>query len=306
MAKSPLSYPGGKFKALPKIIPLIPDNAKNWYECFFGGGSVSIGYIQSTKCSAETFTVCEISPEIWGFWEGTKLYAPEAQAIAKRWFTEKAPTQIAYYTTGNEELLEQAIAEGRELWKWTQEVDCSQLSLAERAARTFIVNKISFSGMGDSGSISIDQFKNFRLDMTDKLLEIQPILKKIDIRNVSFEELFYEANKNPDDNFMFLDPPYITQGETSPMYGRKGDTHKGFDHQFLARLCREAKFKWLMTYDDSPRVRRLYNGLYLKEFQIPYTMAGKTAEDALAGEELFIANYDICEEDSFDTLGSVI
>jgi hypothetical protein len=39
-------------------------------------------------------------------------------------------------------------------------------------------------------------------------------------------------------------------------------------------------------------------------FTIPggYTMAGKTAEDALAGEELFLANYNIEGPDEDDEI----
>lgn len=309
--KSPLSYPGGKWKALPQILPLVPYGVENWYESFFGGGSVSLGYLQSNKCTAKTLTVCELSPEIWGLWQGIKESAPEAAYIAQEWFKRDVPTQLKLSTmSGAEEdykkVEEQAELEGRAFWKQLTTIDCKQLTLAQRAARTFLVNKISFSGMGDSGSISMDQFKNFRLDMVQKMLDVQPLLKKIDIRNVSYEELFYEANTRPDSSFMFLDPPYLTQGETSPMYGRNGDTHTGFDHQLLAKMCREAKFKWLMTYDDSIRIRKLYKGLKIREFRLVYTMAGKTAEDALAGEEIFIANYNIESDASYEAIEDIV
>ena len=35
-------------------------------------------------------------------------------------------------------------------------------------------------------------------------------------------------------------------------------------------------------------------------------MAGKKSEDALAGEELFIANYDIEDKSSYDILASIL
>lgn len=308
MIRTPLGYPGSKNKCIDQILELIPDGIEDWRECFFGGGSITLSYLQSPKCTAKTLTVCELSPEVWAFWQGTKLHAPEAAEIAKRWFTEKAPTQLLLNSMDPSDpeyakIEEEAIAEGRELWKWTQEVDCSKLTLAERAARFFIVNKISFSSMSDSGSMSKDNFKGFKLEMTQKMIDIQPLLQKIDIRNVSFEELFKDVDK--DKTFIMMDPPYITQGQSSPMYGRNGNTHTGFPHDEYARLTKELECRWLVTYDDSIRVRKLFQGCYVKPFKITYTMAGKTSEDALAGEELFIANYDITEkpvEDLFDML----
>lgn len=40
--KSPLNYIGGKYKLLPQIIPLFPDNVKTFVDLFAGGGDVFI------------------------------------------------------------------------------------------------------------------------------------------------------------------------------------------------------------------------------------------------------------------------
>ena len=109
----------------------------------------------------------------------------------------------------------------------------------------------------------------------------------------------YGNEGNVNDNFIFLDPPYAKQ-EDSGLYGKNGSTHKGFPHQHFADFTKAMKCPWFITYDDSVIVRKLFQGktalgtpCYFKTFKTIYTMAGKTAEDALAGEELFIANYDI-------------
>lgn len=90
---------------------------------------------------------------------------------------------------------------------------------------------------------------------------------------------------------------------------REGSTHHGFPHQHFADYTKALPYKWFVTYDDSVIVRQLFKGntyfgepCLFRPFTIPggYTMAGKTAEDALAGEELFIANYDI---DNVNSIG---
>ena len=40
MAQSPLNYTGGKFKLLPQILPLIPQNIHTFVDLFCGGGDV--------------------------------------------------------------------------------------------------------------------------------------------------------------------------------------------------------------------------------------------------------------------------
>lgn len=39
--KSPLNYTGGKYKLLPQIIPLLPDNIDKFLDLFGGSGTIS-------------------------------------------------------------------------------------------------------------------------------------------------------------------------------------------------------------------------------------------------------------------------
>lgn len=42
LIKSPLNYTGGKYKLLPQILPLLPDNINNFIDLFSGGCNVGI------------------------------------------------------------------------------------------------------------------------------------------------------------------------------------------------------------------------------------------------------------------------
>ena len=282
MIRSPLRYPGGKYKALPQIMPLVPEDIEDLREPFFGGGSFTIGYLQSNRKKPKRVTVGDFNPEIWAFWTGVQKSSQTVANIAKEWFTR--------------------IPDQNELWSNLKNIDCSTLSVEERSARMFLINRVSFSGMGDSGTLSKDQYAEFKLEHTNRILEISTVLQGVDIRNCSYEEIMFENGNNV---FIFLDPPYLTQ-EKSKLYGKDGNMHAGFPHQKFADDCRICKHDWLVTYDDSPRVRRLFKGLHIKPFKIPYTMAGKTSDDALAGEELFISNYSLDNELEYEDLKSMI
>ena len=293
--KPVISYPGAKFKAWYLIKPLIPRDIKDWREPFFGGGSTSLLIAEDPEFNLERMLVGDLAPEIWAFWQGCKEAGHDVVETAKKMFTDKCPTQLDVQEMDKsdpqyQKYYDEAVEEGREFWKWAQEVDCTELSLVERAARTLLVNRISFSGMGDAGSMSKDQFMDFRFHLLDRVIDAQPLLQKMEIKNCSFEETMADVDK--DKTFIFLDPPYLNQ-EKSGLYGKGGETHHGFPHKHFANFTKSMECRWLITYDDSIRVRRMFRGCYLKPFVIPYTMAGGQSEDALAGEELFIANYDI-------------
>ena len=329
--KSCISYPGAKWKALPQILELIPEGITDWREPFFGGGSVTFGFLQSEKSKdCKKFVVGDLATEMYALWKGIQEDAGKVTDIAISWWNEKCPTHVYIQNTpmlfegvqreiqilrGNDKVNKsdddirniwlKAEAEGIEFWNWAATVDCTKLSMLERAARTFLVNRISFSGMGDSGSLSKDQYLDFKAEHIQKIKEVAPLLQKLEIYNQSFELTM--ANCPKKGGFIFLDPPYCNQ-EKSGLYGKNGDTHHGFPHKEFARVCKQTEANWLITYDDSIAVRRMFRekNLYLRPFNLVYTMAGKCSEDALAGEELFIANYDISDHTSFAGLESIL
>lgn len=312
MIESCISYPGSKRKCIDMIMDLVPEGIEDWREPFMGSLSVTLGFLQSEKSrDCKRFVVGDLAPEIWALWAGIQKDHKKVCEIIETWWNEKIPSYEEAINSGNlkseenKALYEKYEKEGRALWKWSQEVDCTKLSLEERAARTWIVNRISFSAMGDSGSISVDNFMSFRLGHMDKIRDVAPMLKKLEIINAPFQVTMDNLDKEK--SFIFLDPPYANQ-EKSGLYGRNGDTHHGFPHKEFAELCKNTEAKWLVTYDDSIFVRKLFRSkkIFIVPFRIIYTMAMKANEDALAGEELFIANYDIRpEKESYDEIGNL-
>lgn len=305
MAQPVISYPGAKWRFWKFIKPYIPTDIKDYREPFFGGGSTGLCIADDPEFThLERIVVGDLAPEIWALWQGIKDNAPDVVEIADRIFKDLCPTQpqLRLLSESDDEyakLYEQVIAEGNKLWNWTQEVDCSELSIPERAARTFLVNKISFSGMGDSGTLSKERFIAYNPESLDRIILAQPLLKRMEIKNCSFEDTMADVKKN--DTFIFLDPPYYKQ-EKSGLYGRGGNTHHGFPHEHFAEFTCNTDCRWFITYDDSVKVRKmfrskaLYNNKRCKiiPFTIPggYVMAQRNAVDALAGEEVFILNYD--------------
>ena len=40
--QSAINYTGGKFKLLPQLLPLFPNNINNFYDVFTGGANIAI------------------------------------------------------------------------------------------------------------------------------------------------------------------------------------------------------------------------------------------------------------------------
>lgn len=340
MAEPVISYPGAKWRFYKHIVEYFPTDMKTFVEPFFGGGSISLSVADDTRFTKlERMIGGDLYTEMWAFWQGIKTDPSAVVEIATKMITERCPHQSEIHNSGfhgsearkylkggefenfeTSDLLTEAdkqnirdkislyklaCNEGKTFWNWAETVDTTQMNLEERAARMLLVNKISFSGMGDAGSISKDQFCEFKLDKLNTVFDASRLLQRIEILNVSFEETMKYAEENPSESFIFLDPPYAKQ-ESSGLYGKGGSTHKGFPHEHFAVFTKGMHAKWFMTYDDSVIVRKLFQGktaigdrVYMKPFKIEggYTLAGKTAEDALAGEELFLANYPLDEDD---------
>jgi len=66
--KSPLNYVGGKYKLLNQIIPLLPNNIKNFIDLFSGGGNVGI------NINAIKIIYNDIESKIIGIFDAFKKY----------------------------------------------------------------------------------------------------------------------------------------------------------------------------------------------------------------------------------------
>lgn len=304
MAQPVISYPGAKWRFWKYLKEYIPTDIKHWREPFLGGASMSLSIADDPDYTLESMIVGDLAPEIWAFWTGCRDNPDDVIETIHKWFTSSCPTQATLkgYSPDDpdyQKVYDVAIEEARKFWEWSQTVDTATLGLVGRAARIYIVNKISFSGMGDSGTLSKERFCGFNLESTSRIKQASPLLQKMEIRNCSFEETM--ANTPEKDGFIFLDPPYYRQ-ESSGLYGRNGDTHKGFPHQRFAEFTKAQKCRWLITYDDSVYIRKMFigKGIYTTPFKIDggYLMAMRPSEDALDGEELLITNYSIQDDDN--------
>lgn len=118
------------------------------------------------------------------------------------------------------------------------------------AAAFFVLNRSSFSGTTLSGGMS-PQHPRFNIAAIERLRAFRA--RNLSVRHADYRETI----KAHPDKLLYLDPPYAIEGDS--LYGDRGDMHSGFDHEELAALLK-ARSGWILSYNDSKAIARLYAG----------------------------------------------
>ncbi len=264
--KSPLRYPGGKSRAIKKILPNIPEFSE-YREPFVGGGSIFIALKQHIKKKAN-FKINDLNYNLYCFWKCARDNLDEMVKIVRK--------------------IKKENLDGRKLFDKYKNFSCQQE--LDFAVRFFILNRITFSGTVDSGGYSQQAFKKRFTDSSiDRLYLLKSIMKDIIITNEDYEEILLADG---DDVFIFLDPPYL-KAMKSKLYGKNGDLHTSFDHERFAKNVKKCKHRWLITLDDTSEIRDLFDFANIYEWELQYGMNNYKRNYAKKGKEFFITNYEL-------------
>jgi len=96
---------------------------------------------------------------------------------------------------------------------------------------------------------------------------------------------------------VYCDPPYV---EANRKHGLYDLNFKDEDHKELAKTLMGIEGKFLLSYDDHPLIRELYQDCYINEIQFSYNLQGRGKERPQR-IELLISNYPIKKQTKLDT-----
>ncbi|HET54158.1 MAG TPA: DNA adenine methylase [Ignavibacteria bacterium] len=274
MIKSPLRYPGGKSRAVKFLQRFIPPFSE-FREPLFGGGSFSIYMVQ--KYPTRIFKASDINYDLFCFWNELKSNSENMiNEIYKVYEIEK---------------------NGRRLFDSIMKKRNDDLTSLQRAVDFFLLNRITFSGVVDSGGYSEQAFqKRFTKSSIERLKSTSKIIQNIEFSHTDYSALLEEHGN---DVFIFLDPPYYSATK-SKLYGKNGNLHVNFDHELFFQKLNSCTFNWLITYDNSEFVKELYKDYFIIEWQLQYGMNNYKKKNSAKGEELLIANYDLKEVENLN------
>ena len=271
--KTPLRYPGGKSRACAKMDPYIPDlrDFKEYREPFLGGGSVAIHITK--KYPNLNVWVNDLYEPLVNFW---KTLQDDGHALYKRLQELKSRYPDVASAKG-------LFLEAKEL------VNDDSVSPLYRACSFYVINKCSFSGLTESSSFSKQaSVSNFSMRGIEKLPGYTQIIQNWKITNGRYQELLTDDKSI----FTYLDPPYEIG---SNLYGKKGDMHKGFDHDGFATICDRFVGPQLISYNSSQLIKDRFKEYQAGEFDLTYTMrsVGEYMREQKDRKELLLYNYGI-------------
>ncbi|MCS6872791.1 MAG: DNA adenine methylase [Anaerolineae bacterium] len=267
ITKSPLRYPGGKSRAIAQILAQIPLDVAEYREPMVGGGSVFLAIKAVLGRRVRRYWINDLNYDLICFWRAAR---DQNAHLVEQLFA-----------------LKRAYPEGRSLWAYLQTAEAQRDDLS-RAVRFFVLNRITFSGVVDSGGYSQQAFeRRFTDSAIERVRKLAPMLAEVEITHGDYAPLLQAHGENV---FIFLDPPYW-RATDSRLYGTDGVLHTTFDHMRFAQALRACQHRWLATYDDSPLVRKLFGFAHIVAWQLQYGMNNVGRRTAEKGAELFIRNY---------------
>ena len=271
--KTPLRYPGGKSRAVVKLLQFLPNlnEYKEFREPFLGGGSVAL---EITKRYPNIkIWVNDLYEPLYNFWSELQHSGQDLEdaILSKKNHYPDRDTARELFNNSKEEINDQ------------------EKSKFDRAVAFYIVNKCSFSGLTECSSFSPQASEsNFSFRGIERLSEYSELIENWTITNTSYEKLLGDEK----DVFVYLDPPYDIKDN---LYGQKGGMHKKFDHDQFANDCDNFTSSMMVSYNSSQIVKDRFKEWTVGEFAHTYTMrsVGCYNIDQATRKELVLLNYEM-------------
>lgn len=265
---SPLRYPGGKWRVAPFFEQLIAVNYRKppaYLEPYAGGGSLALSLLFRGFVSRVYLN--DLDPAIHAFW--TCVTSETSRFISRLQRTAVTPEewhrQKAVYDSG------------------------SQAGTFALGFAAFFLNRTSHSGILNAGMIGgLSQKGAWKLDArfnrADLCNRIRRIAERRDSIQVSGQDAlaFIRRHRNRGaGTLLYLDPPYYRPGRHLYLNGYGPD-----DHDHVRHAVRSLRIPWVVSYDDVPGIRSLYQGIRRRHVTLMHT-----AREARVGNELmFFSN----------------
>ncbi len=240
---SPLRYPGSKATFLNVVLDFISTHnlrGKEIVEPYAGSAIVSLSLVANKIVSKATLV--ERDPLIYSFW---KAVFNHTDTLVSKIEDLRVNIDSWYYF--------------REFLKYDQP---DEGHVIELALACLFLNRTNFSGVLHSGPIGgRNQSSQYKIDcrfvkkdIVSRIKDIAQLKERIFVTFGDALSILSDCkNKNIEEYFYYIDPPYFKQG--SQLYRFH---YKAVDHKRLADVLSEAAFPWLLSYDKDEFIELLY------------------------------------------------
>ena len=287
---SPLRYPGGKARVAKRLLAYAPVH-REYREPFAGGAALFF-----RKPKAKRNWLNDLHPGLYAFYVTLQDNFPAFAQLCRE--QQGSRRKLFDYWVSRRDLMELRGEEG----------------LLERAVQFYFINRTVWGGrvVYDPSRKSRLYFSNPQgWDNLEKKLQllgqVSQKLEGVRITGLDFEECLSGADE---ETLIYCDPPYIRDTNSQPTDKLYDKSFGPESHRRLAELLRHTPAKVMLSYDDCPEARRLFQDGHRFDrltaswrfLELQWKYCGRHAmtkeakatgskEKKVLGRELLILNY---------------
>lgn len=261
---SPLRYPGGKGALYSRLRHLIraSDLAGCTYiEPYAGGAGAGLSLLVTGQVSH--IVINDLDPAIHAFW---CLVHKSPDSLISRILS--VPLEVSEWR------------KQKEIYTSAAPDDIESLGFA-----TFYLNRTNRSGILNGGPIGgFDQTGSYKIDAR---FNRQQLAERIELLALHASDITVTSRDGVEvisayagqrENFIYADPPYFEKAHSLYM-----NSFEIKDHERLASVLNGFKdSSWLLTYDNSTHVERLYTERRRRLFELLYSANGASKAKEIA------------------------
>lgn len=254
---SPLRYPGGKAKIADFIKQVVKDNELLdgvYVEPYAGGAAVALSLLMDEYVSR--IIINDKDRSVYAFWHSV---LHDTDRLCQ--LIEETPVNM-------------------EIWRIQRELQSPEIKksadLLALGFSTFFMNRTNRSGIIKAGVIGgYDQTGNYKIDaryrkedLIARIRRIASYADRIELRHEDAVDLVNRiAQIAPQKTIMYLDPPYYKKGR-----GLYMNYYDDADHKRIRDvIARVDSLRWIVSYDNSPFIKSLYQSFRSQEFYLNYS-----------------------------------
>lgn len=254
---SPLRYPGGKGKLAPYVESVFQRNSlcdAYYVEPFAGGASVALSLLMNEY--ARRIYINDLDRAIFAFWHSV---LNDTDALCR--LIQDTPVTVR-------------------TWKRQKQIQRNKTTadVLSLGYSTFFLNRTNRSGILNGGIIGgVSQKARWKIDarynkqeLIRRIERIALYRHRIHLSNTDATEFVSAICTDlPHRTLIYFDPPYYAKG---PHLYHSYFRHE--DHQALSDVVRRlVGYHWLVSYDNTPEIRKMYTGFERVHYSLHYCAA---------------------------------
>ena len=255
---SPLNYMGGKSRLVPTIAPIVNNTPHDCYcEPFAGAAWVLFG---KEKSASKAEVINDAEKELVTFFRVVQCHL------------------LPFI-----DLYRHAVV-SRQIYEWERMKRPETLTDLQRAARYYYLQRLAFGGKVKGQSFGYGTGTRPRLDIdgiSERLAEVHRRLCDVVIECLDWTDCVRRYDRPG--TLFFVDPPYCDAAGYVVEFPKER-------YAELAETLKGMKGKFLLTINDHPHARKVFDGFRRQELKTRYSVMRDKRPSSV--KELLFSNFD--------------